>query len=211
MLPPSRPQLGIIWQDAWSALDRAYGETTPRAANLRLNDLLTDLVFSYVALRQYKPVSRTQEVAQELSRYLERLRGRTKPSERVTLNSFLKLSEEAQQILSSMIALETRGVIDNFVQIDFDHPDHHQALLAAASRARNWIAEPQGRPKRDHLNDYFEGATELFKQIPNADLNVSNRSNGQPKTPFETLLHAGHRMIDVGVSYHATVKAYHRR
>jgi hypothetical protein len=211
MLPPSRPQLGIIWQDAWSALDRAYGQTPPRAANLRLNGLLTDLVFSDVALRQYKPVSRTQEVAQELSRYLERLRGRTKPSERVTLNSFFKLSEEAQQILCSMIALETRGVIDNFVQIDFDRPDHHQALLATASRARNWIAEPQGRPKRDHLNDYFEGVTELFKQIPNAELNVSNHFNGQPKTPFETILHAGHRITDFGVSYHATVKAYHRR
>jgi hypothetical protein len=173
--------------------------------------LLTDLVFSDVAVRLGKPLSRTQEVAKELSRYLERLRGRTNPSEQVTLNSFLKLSGEAQQILGSMIALETRGVVDNFVQIDFSRPDHHQALLAAAARAHHWIAEPQGRPKRDHLNDYFEGTTELFKQIPNAELKVSNHFDDQPKTHFETILHAGHRMIDVGVSYHATVKAYHRR
>ena len=211
MLPPSRPQLAFIWQDAWTALDQAYGGQASMASNLRLNGLLTDLVFSDVAVRQEKPLSRTQVVAQELSRFLERLRGRSNPSEQVTLNSFLKLSEEAQQILGSMIALETRGVVDNFVQIDFSRPDHHQALLAAATRAHHWIVEPQGRPKRDHLNTYFEGTTELFKKIPNAELKVSNHFDGQPKTPFETLLHAGHRMTDVGVSYHATVKAYHRR
>ena len=211
MLPPSRPQLAFIWQDAWTALDQAYGGQASMAANLRLNGLLTDLVFSDVAVRQEKPLSRTQVVAQELSRFLERLRGRSNPSEQVTLNSFLKLSEEAQQILASMIALETRGVVDNFVQIDFSRPDHHQALLAAATRAHHWVAEPQGRPKRDHLNDYFDGTTALFQQIPNAELKVSNHHNGRPKTPFETVLHAGHRMIDVGVSYHATVKAYHRR
>lgn len=211
MLTPSHPHLGSIWQDAWTALDQAYGGTATRDANLQLNGLLTNLVLSDVAVRQGKRVSRTQEVAKELSRYLERLRGRTNPSERVTLNGFLKLSEEAQQILGSMIALETRGVIDNFVQIDFGHLDHHQALLAAATRAHHWIAEPQGRPKRDHLNDYFEGTAELFQKIPNAELKVSNHFDGQPKTPFETLLHAGHRMTDVSVSYYATVKAYHRQ
>jgi hypothetical protein len=211
MLPPSRPQLAFIWQDAWTALDQAYGGQASMASNLRLNGLLTDLVFSDVAVRQEKPLSRTQVVAQELSRFLERLRGRSNPSEQVTLNSFLKLSEEAQQILASMIALETRGVVDNFVQIDFGRPDHHQALLAAATRAHHWVAEPQGRPKRDHLNTYFDGTTALFQQIPNAELKVSNHHNGRPKTPFETVLHAGHRMIDVDVSYHATVKAYHRR
>lgn len=211
MLPPSRPQLAFIWQDAWTALDQAFSGQASMAANLRLNGLLTDLVFSDVAVRQGKSLSRTQEVAQELSRFLERLRGRTKPSEQVTINSFLKLSEDAQQILGSMIALETRGVVDNFVQIDFGRPDHHQALVAAANRALRWTSEPAGRPKRDHLNDYFEGATELFRQIPNAELKVSNHHDGQPKTPFEAILHVGHRMIDVCVSYHATVKAYHRR
>jgi hypothetical protein len=211
MLPPSRPQLAFIWQDAWTALDQAYGGQASMASNLRLNGLLTDLVFSDVAVRQEKPLSRTQVVAQELSRFLERLRGRSNPSEQVTLNSFLKLSEEAQQILASMIALETRGVVDNFVQIDFSRPDHHQALLAAATRAHHWVAEPQGRPKRDHLIDYFEGTTELFQQIPNAELKVSNHYDARPQTPFETILHAGHRMTDVGVSYQATVKAYHRR
>ena len=80
MLPPSRPQLAFIWQDAWTVLDQAFGGPASRAANLRLNGLLTDLVFSDVAVRQEKPLSRTQVVAQELSRFLERLRGRTKPS-----------------------------------------------------------------------------------------------------------------------------------
>jgi hypothetical protein len=107
--------------------------------------------------------------------------------------------------------LEMRGVIDNFAQIDFGRPDHHQALVAAANRAVLWTAEPQGRPKRDHLNDFFDGATELFQQVPNADLKVSNHHDARPHTPFEAVLYAGHRIIDLNVSYHATVKAFHRR
>ena len=211
MIPPWRPQIVDIWQDAWSALDQAYGGRAPRAANLRLDGLITDLIGVDVAARRATPNSRTRVVAQELSRYLDRLRSRAKPSARVTLNSFLKLSEEAQQILSSMIALEMRSVIDNFAQIDFGRPDHHQALVAAANRALRWTAEPQGRPKRDHLNDFFDGATELFQQVPNADLKVSNHHDARPHTPFEAVLHAGHRIIDLNVSYHATVKAFHRR
>jgi hypothetical protein len=66
MLPPSRPQLAFIWQDAWTALDQAFSGQASMAANLRLNGLLTDLVFSDVAVRQEKPLSRTQEVAQDI-------------------------------------------------------------------------------------------------------------------------------------------------
>lgn len=173
--------------------------------------MLTNLVCSDVAIRQDKSVSGTQEVAAELARYLERLRGRTMASEQISLNAYLRLSDDAQQILGSMIALEMRGIVDDFAQIDFGRPEHHHALLSAATRAHRWVAEPQGRPRRDHLNDYFEGTTELFQQIQHAELKVSNHYDGQPQTPFETILHAGHRIIDKCVSYHATVKAYHRR
>ena len=69
MLPPSRPQLAFIWQDAWTALDQAFSGQASMAANLRLNGLLTDLVFSDVAVRQEKPLSRTQEVLSERVKY----------------------------------------------------------------------------------------------------------------------------------------------
>ncbi|MEL0032033.1 MAG: hypothetical protein VW712_03655, partial [Paracoccaceae bacterium] len=136
--------------------------------------------------------------------------GRANLSEAVTLNSFLKLSSEAQDILGSMLALETRDQFDNFAQIDFNRAYDHEALLAATKRARDWISEERGRPTKDHLDQFFDGVTELFKSIPGADLTVSNHYNKQPKTPFETVLHAGHCLIDVNVSYHATVKAYER-
>ena len=146
----------------------------------------------------------------ELDRLLERLRGRTNLSEAVTLNSFLKLSSDAQDILGSMLALETREQFDNFAQIDFNRPYDHEALLAATKRARNWISEGRGRPTKDHLDQFFDGVTELFESIAGADLKVSNHYNKQPKTPFETVLHAGHCVIDANVSYRATVKAYER-
>ena len=195
---------------AVQALEDAFGPTTPLSSKLCIQDLLSKLFLSHLA--QYQPQSRTktQRVTKELDRLLERLRGRTKLSEAVTLNSFLKLNQDTQDILGSMLALETRDQFDNFTQIDFKRSYDHEALLVATKRARDWVSNDQGRPQNDHLDQFFDGVTELFKSIAGADLRVSNHYNKQPKTPFETVLHAGHCLIDVNVSYHATVKAYKR-
>ena len=199
-----------FYDDAFSSLDVACDGEAPLAKKLRCKNLLTDLTLANVALRHQLPKTATTFVSKELDRLLERLRRRTNLSEAVTLNSFLKLSSEAQDILGSMLALETRDQFDNFAQIDFNRAYDHEALLAATKRARDWISEEQGRPTKDHLDQFFDGVTELFQSIAGADLKVSNHYNKRPKTPFETVLHAGHCLIDVNVSYHATVKAYER-
>ena len=201
---------GKFYEDAFTSLDVACDGEAPLGKKLRCKNLFTDLTLANAALRHQLPKTGTTVVSKELNRLLERLRGRTNLSESVTLNSFLKLSSEAQDILGSMLALETREQFDNFTQIDFNRAYDHQALLTATKRARDWISEDRGRPTKDHLDLFFDGVTELFKSIPGADLTVSNHYNKQPKTPFETLLHAGHCLIDVNVSYHATVKAYER-
>ena len=195
---------------AIGALDGPFNGTAPLSAKLCTQDLFSKLFLSH--LRQYQPkdVTKTQTVTKELDRLVERLRGRTNLSEAVTLNAFLKLSVEAQDILGSMLALETRDQFDNFTQIDFKRSYDHEALLVATKRARDWVSNDQGRPQNDHLDQFFDGVTELFKSIAGADLRVSNHYNKQPKTPFETVLHAGHCLIDMNVSYHATVKAYKR-
>ena len=195
---------------ALSTLHGSFQGTPHISAKLCTQDLFSQLFLSH--LRQYRPkdVTKTQTVTKELDRLLERLRGRTKLSEAVTLNSFLKLNQDTQDILGSMLALETRDQFENFSQIDFKRSYDHEALLVAAKRARDWVSNDQGRPQNDHLNQFFDGVTELFKSIAGADLRVSNHYNKQPKTPFETVLHAGHCLIDVNVSYHATVKAYKR-
>ena len=199
-----------FYDDAFSSLDVACDGEAPLAKKLRCKNLLTDLTLANVALRHQLPKTGTEIVSKELNRLLEQLRRRTKLSEAVTLNSFLKLSLEAQDILGSMLALETHDQFDNFAQIDFNRAYDHQALLTATERARDWISEDRGRPTKEHLDQFFDGVTELFASIPGADLTVSNHYNKQPKTPFETVLHAGHCLIDVNVSYHATVKAYER-
>ena len=199
-----------FYEDAFASLNLACDGEAPLATKLRCKNLLTDLTLANAALRHQLPKTGTEIVSKELNRLLERLRGRTNLSEAVTLNSFLKLSSETQDILGSMLALETRDQFDNFAQLDFDRVYDHKALLAATERARDWISEERGRPTKDHLDQFIDGVTELFKSIPGADLKVSNHYNKQPKTPFETILHAGHCLIDVNVSYHATVKAYER-
>ena len=199
-----------FYDDAFSSLDVACDGEAPLAKKLRCKNLLTDLTLANVALRHQLPKTGTEIVSKELNRLLEQLRRRTKLSEAVTLNSFLKLSLEAQDILGSMLALETHDQFDNFAQLDFNRAYDHDALLAATERARDWISEERGRPTKDHLDQFFDGVTELFQSIAGADLKVSNHYNKQPKTTFETILHAGHCLIDVNVSYHATVKAYER-
>lgn len=203
-------QLQHQQSNAFDALDEVFNGKLPISSKLFTQDLFSKLFLSH--LRQYQPkdVTKIQTVNKELDRLLERLRGRTNLSEAVTLNSFLKLSSDAQDILGSMLALETREQFDNFAQIDFNRPYDHEALLAATKRARNWISEGRGRPTKDHLDQFFDGVTELFESIAGADLKVSNHYNKQPKTPFETVLHAGHCVIDANVSYRATVKAYER-
>ena len=199
-----------FYDNAFGSLNVACDGEAPLAKKLRCKNLLTDLTLANVALRHQLPKTGTEIVSKELNRLLEQLRRRTKLSEAVTLNSFLKLSLEAQDILGSMLALETHDQFDNFAQLDFNHAYDHDALLAATERARDWISEERGRPTKDHLDQFFDGVTELFQSIAGADLKVSNHYNKRPKTPFETVLHAGHCLIDVNVSYHATVKAYER-
>ena len=203
-------QLQHQQSNAFDALDEVFNGKLPISSKLFTQDLFSKLFLSH--LRQYQPkdVTKIQTVNKELDRLLERLRGRTNLSEAVTLNSFLKLSSDAQDILGSMLALETREQFDNFAQIDFNRPYDHEALLAATKRARKWISEGRGSPTKDHLDQFFDGVTELFESIAGADLKVSNHYNKQPKTPFETVLHAGHCVIDANVSYRATVKAYER-
>ena len=195
---------------ALSTLHGSLQGAAPISSKLLLQDLFSKLFLSHLEKYQPQSATQTQTVTKELDRLLERLRGRTNLSEAVTLNSFLKLSVEAQDILGSMLALETREQFDNFAQIDFNRPYDHEALLAATKRARDWISEERGRPAKDHLDQFFDRVTELFQSIVGADLKVSNHYNMRPKTPFETVLHAGHCLIDVNVSYHATAKAYER-
>lgn len=206
----SHPSKHQIWEASFRSLDAAYKGFAPRAASRCLEGLLSDLELAEWAARQEHPSPPTKQVANELAIFLERLRARKRISEAVTLKAFLELSQHAQNILGAMLALETQGLVDNYPQINLDREDHHQALIAATVRARNWISENQGRPPRDYLDTFFRGVVDLFHKIPNSNVKVSNHRNGLPKTPFEEILYAGHQLINLNVAYHATVKAYDR-
>ena len=206
----SHPLKDQIWEASFRSLDAAYKGFAPRTASRCLEGLLSDLQFAEWAARQEHASPPTKQVANELAVFLERLRARTRISEAVTLKAFLELSQHAQNILGAKLALEIRGLVDNVAQINLDREDHHQALIAATVRARNWISEQQGRPTRDYLDTFFRGVTDLFHKIPNANVKVSNHRNCLPKTPFEEILYAGHQLINLNVAYHTTVKAYER-
>ena len=120
-----------FYDDAFGSLNVACDGEAPLAKKLRCKNLLTDLTLANVALRHQLPKTGTEIVSKELNRLLEQLRRRTKLSEAVTLNSFLKLSLEAQDILGSMLALETHDQFDNFAQLDFNRAYDHDALLVS--------------------------------------------------------------------------------
>ena len=142
-------QLQHQQSNAFDALDEVFNGKLPISSKLFTQDLFSKLFLSHLrTIPAPKTLPKSQTVTKELDRLLERLRGRTNLSEAVTLNSFLKLSSDAQDILGSMLALETREQFDNFAQIDFNRPYDHEALLAATKRARDWISEGAGPPNQ---------------------------------------------------------------
>ena len=107
-----------------------------------------------------------------------------------------------------MIALETHQLVDSFYDIDFSNAVHFAALKRAVIRARDQISSNVGRPRDDILDQFYFNITVFARDELGADIRVRNHRKGRPVTPFERMVVAGHRLIDVWISYHGIVKRY---
>lgn len=208
MLPAKYSDREEFFEEAFRALEAACGGP-PKPQHLRqLHEHLFALFYSsYEKIQEVSP-SALVKTAQELQRFLDKLNNRTGLSDHISHKSFLALSETAQALVGSMFALETQQLVDSFHDIDFSNVAHIDALKRAVNRARDQISSNVGRPRDDLLDRFYFNITAFARDELGADIRVRNHHKGCPVTPFERMVVAGHRLIDVTISYHGIVKRY---
>ena len=127
--------LNLIYQ-AVSALDTAcYGPATYSQVR-RLTTLLTTLLCYHHTARKAVHATPLQQTAAELQSYKDDLKSRSNRSEHVTIKSFSKLSQNAQNLIGSMLALELREMLDDFSDVDLSKKLQFEALKRAGHRSR---------------------------------------------------------------------------
>lgn len=123
--------LNLIYQ-AVSALDTAcYGPATYS----QVRRLTTLLCYHHTA-RKAVHATPLQQTAAELQSYKDDLKSRSNRSEHVTIKSFSKLSQNAQNLIGSMLALELREMLDDFSDVDLSKKLQFEALKRAGHRSR---------------------------------------------------------------------------
>ena len=208
MLPEKYSDREEFFEEAFRALEMTCGGQPNPQHVRRLHEYLFTLFCSSYESRQEGSPSTLAKTAQELQRYLDKLNNRSGLSDHVSIKSFLALSETAQALVASMIALETHQLIDSFYDIDFSNQAHFDALKHAVARARDQISRNVGRPSDDCLDQFYFNITTFAHDELGADIRVRNHHKGGPVTPFERMIVAGHRLTDITISYHGIVKRY---
>ena len=208
MLPANYSDREEFFEEAFRALEVACGGQPKPQHVRRLHEYLFALFCSSYEQRQKGSPPTLVKTAQELQRYLDKLNNRSGLSDHITIKSFLALSETAQALVGPMIALETHQLVDSFYDIDFSNAVHFTALKRAVTRARDQISSNVGRPRDDILDQFYFNITVFARDELGADIRVGNHRKGHPVTPFERMVVAGHRLIDVWISYHGIVKRY---
>jgi hypothetical protein len=200
--------LNLIDQ-AVRALDTACSSPATYSQVRRLTTLLTTLLYYHHTARKEVPATPLQQTAAELQSYKDDLKSRSNRSEQVTIKSFSKLSQNAQNLIGSMLALELREMLDDFSDVDLSKKLQFEALKRAVDRAQDQVAQPQGRPPLEYLDQFCKGITEFARDDLKIDVKVSNHHKGEPVTDFEHMLVIGFRLVDTAISYHGIVKRYH--
>ena len=194
---------------AVSALDTSCSSPATYSQVQRLTTLLTTLMYYHHTAQKAVPRSPLQPTAAELQRYKDDLKSRSNRSEHVTIKSFSKLSQNAQNLIGSMLALELREMLDDFSDLDLSKKLQFEALKRAVDRAQDQAAQSQGRPPLEYLGQFCKDITGFARDDLKIDVKVRNHHKGEPVTDFEHMLVIGFRIVDTAISYHGIVKRYH--
>ena len=105
MLPASYSDREEFFEEAFRALEVVCGGKPKPQHVSRLHEYLFALFCSSYENRQEGSHSTLVKTGQELQRYLDKLNNRSGLSDHISIKSFLALSETAQALVGSMIAL----------------------------------------------------------------------------------------------------------
>lgn len=150
------------------------------------------------------------ETIKALTNFKANLQRRKKTSDILTSSRLIEIPEPANTILHADIANTFRDEIDDYTQIDFGNDKHVELLKAAVDRSISKVANKQGRPVNEALDEFFIGLKDLYETSTGKAAIAEGHYSNQPKTDFEKLIYLGYQIIRPAQEYEAAYKAYER-
>ena len=200
--------------DRVQAIEQAFENVLSNASSNRylfnLKELASNLLISEYYNTKAKNADDTNSTKTTLLGFKINVARRKKRNDRLTASRLMALNEPARTILLSDIAYAFRDEIDNFTQIDFANAKHMKLLKTAVDSSISKVADKQGRPANEPLDEFFIGLRDLYEAATGKTAIATAHYNNEPKTDFEKLIYLGYQIIRPAQKYPSALKAYER-
>jgi len=150
------------------------------------------------------------ELNDALVRFRLNLNRRKRTSDKLTSSKLMEVPEPARAILLADIAYIFRDEIGDYTQINFGNSRHMKLLKVAVDSSISKVADKQGRPINEPLDEFFVGLRDLYEAATGKKAIATAHYNNEPKTDFEKLIHLGYQIIRPAQKYPSALKAYER-
>ena len=177
---------------------------------LELRRLVTSLWHDAEMKKQSTSYQNHVEPLKALTNFKANLQRRKKASDTLSSSRLMKITEPALAILLSDIANTFRDETDDFTQINFGNAKHVELLKAAVDSSISKVANKQGRPVNEPLDEFFIGLRDLYEAATCTKAIGETHYSNEPKTDFEKLIYLGYQIIRPAQEYQAALKAYER-
>jgi hypothetical protein len=192
------------------ALKGACGGNLQITQRLALRRLATSLWYDTEMNKQGAIQQNHNEPLKALTNFKANLQRRKNASDTLTSSRLMEVPEPARAILIADIAYTFRDEIDDYTQIDFGNDKHVKLLKVAVDSSISKIADKQGRPVNEPLDEFFIGLRDLYEVATGKKATAEARYSNKPKTDFEQLIYLGYQIIRPAQNYDAAYKAYER-
>jgi hypothetical protein len=192
------------------ALKGACGGNLQITQRLALRRLATSLWYDTEMNKQGAIQQDHNEPLKALTNFKANLQRRKNASDTLTSSRLMEVPEPARAILIADIAYTFRDEIDDYTQIDFGNDKHVKLLKVAVDSSISKIADKQGRPVNEPLDEFFIGLRDLYEVATGKKATAEARYSNKPKTDFEQLIYLGYQVIRPAQEYQAALKAYQR-
>ena len=192
------------------ALKGACGGNLQITQRLALRRLATSLWYDTEMNKQGAIQQDHNEPLKALTNFKANLQRRKNASDTLTSSRLMEVPEPARAILIADIAYTFRDEIDDYTQIDFGNDKHVKLLKVAVDSSISKIADKQGRPVNEPLDEFFIGLRDLYEAATGKKATAEARYSNKPKTDFEQLIYLGYQVIRPAQEYQAALKAYQR-
>jgi len=177
---------------------------------LLIRDLAINLLYSVAYQKHKKPIDKFKDSYKALFKFKTNLQRRKNASDTLTSSRLMEVPEPARAILIAEIAYTFRDEINDYTQIDFGNDEHVKLLKVAVDSSISKIADKQGRPVNEPLDEFFIGLRDLYEAATGKKATAEARYSNKPKTDFEQLIYLGYQIIRPAQNYDAAYKAYER-